>query len=104
MPIYEYKCTKCGSEFEVLQHVDDPHLTKCHTCGGRLEKKVSAPAIKFKGSGWYVNDYAKKTPNGNGSKSKHKPLTHKHDAAPKKDATPHKDAPPKKTDTAAVKN
>jgi len=94
MPIYEYKCTKCGSVFEVLQHIGDPHLTKCHQCGGRLEKKASAPAIKFKGSGWYVNDYAKKTSNGNGTKSKHRGAPIKKDSAPKKDTPTKTDGTP----------
>jgi putative FmdB family regulatory protein len=60
MPIYEYECRKCGAHTEAFQKVSDKPLTKCRKCGGKLEKKVSAPAIQFKGSGWYVTDYAGK--------------------------------------------
>ena len=58
MPIYEYECRKCKAHIEVFQKVSDKPPTKCRKCGGRLEKLVSAPAIQFKGSGWYVTDYA----------------------------------------------
>ena len=59
MPLYEYQCEKCGKHFEKIEKVDGPHLKKCPSCGGRVERLMSAPAIQFKGSGWYVNDYAK---------------------------------------------
>jgi putative FmdB family regulatory protein len=58
MPIYEYQCHKCKTQTEVFQKVSDKPLIKCEKCGGRLEKLISAPAIQFKGSGWYVTDYA----------------------------------------------
>jgi putative FmdB family regulatory protein len=61
MPIYEYECKKCKAHVEAFQKVNDKPLTKCRKCGGRLERKISAPAIQFKGSGWYVTDYAGKT-------------------------------------------
>ncbi|HET9713989.1 MAG TPA: FmdB family zinc ribbon protein [Pyrinomonadaceae bacterium] len=61
MPIYEYECRKCKAHTEAFQKVTDKPLTKCRNCGGKLEKKLSAPAIQFKGSGWYVTDYAKTT-------------------------------------------
>ena len=61
MPIYEYECRKCKAHVEAFQKVSDKPLTKCRKCGGKLEKKISAPAIQFKGSGWYVTDYAKTT-------------------------------------------
>jgi len=60
MPIYEYECRKCKAHIEVFQKVSDKPPTKCRNCGGRLEKQISAPAIQFKGSGWYVTDYAGK--------------------------------------------
>jgi putative FmdB family regulatory protein len=60
MPIYEYKCTSCGAVEEVLQKVGDSPLKKCRKCGGPMKKLVSSPAIQFKGSGWYVTDYAHK--------------------------------------------
>lgn len=60
MPIYEYRCTQCKATVEVLQKAKDQRLEKCQTCGGRLVKLVSSPAIQFKGKGWYITDYAKK--------------------------------------------
>ena len=60
MPIYEYECRKCKAHIEVFQKVSDKPPTKCRKCGGKLERKISAPAIQFKGSGWYVTDYAGK--------------------------------------------
>lgn len=60
MPIYEYQCKKCNAHTEVMQKLSDKPLAKCRKCGGRLEKLLSAPAIQFKGSGWYVTDYAGK--------------------------------------------
>ena len=58
MPLYEYKCLKCGRRTEKIENVAGPHLTKCPHCGGKVEALISAPAIQFKGSGWYVTDYA----------------------------------------------
>ncbi len=67
MPLVEYRCTDCERTIEVIQKFSDPDLQSCETCGGSLERLLSAPAIHFKGSGWYVNDYARKGANGNGS-------------------------------------
>jgi putative FmdB family regulatory protein len=61
MPIYEYECTQCGCRTEVVQKVSDPLLRKCKKCGGALKKLISSSAIQFKGSGWYITDYAKKS-------------------------------------------
>jgi putative FmdB family regulatory protein len=58
MPNYEYECQKCKTHNEVFQKMHDKPPTKCGKCGGRLEKLLSASAIQFKGSGWYVTDYA----------------------------------------------
>ena len=60
MPLYEYECPKDGT-FERMQKFSDPPLTTCPTCGGPVEKLLSAPAIQFKGTGWYVTDYARKS-------------------------------------------
>ena len=60
MPLYEYECRKCKAHTEVIQKMTDKPLVKCRKCGGRLEKLLSAPAIQFKGAGWYVTDYAGK--------------------------------------------
>jgi putative FmdB family regulatory protein len=67
MPIYEFECQKCKAHTEVFQKMSDKSPTKCKKCGGRLEKLVSASAIQFKGTGWYVTDYA-----GNGRKAAEK--------------------------------
>ena len=69
MPIYEYECRKCKAHTEAFQKVSDKPLTKCAKCGGRLDKRISAPAIQFKGSGWYVTDYAGKATKGEKSES-----------------------------------
>jgi putative FmdB family regulatory protein len=61
MPLYEYQCKKCHHRFERIQKFSDPHVKKCPDCGGPVEQVVSAPALQFKGSGWYVTDYAKKS-------------------------------------------
>ncbi|MDI6845319.1 MAG: zinc ribbon domain-containing protein [Candidatus Saccharicenans sp.] len=67
MPLYEYRCANCQKEFEVLQKVSDEPLTVCPECGGSLRRLISSPAIQFKGSGWYITDYAlKNSPGGNG--------------------------------------
>jgi putative FmdB family regulatory protein len=58
MPIYEYRCQKCGHHLEVMQKMSDKPLTKGPECKGKLEKLLSATGIQFKGSGWYVSDYA----------------------------------------------
>jgi putative FmdB family regulatory protein len=70
VPLYEYQCTKCKHTFEKIQKFSDPPVAKCPECGGKVEQLLSAPAIQFKGAGWYVTDYAKKTaPAGNGKSS-----------------------------------
>ena len=69
MPRYEYKCQGCGEVFEIQQKFADEPLTVHEKCGGRVERLISAPALQFKGSGWYVTDYAK---GGNGSKKEAK--------------------------------
>src|SRR5207248_3539606 len=61
MPLYEYECKKCHHRFEKIQKFADPHTKKCPECGGAVEQMISAPAVQFKGSGWYVTDYGKNT-------------------------------------------
>lgn len=60
MPIYEYQCGSCGHRFERIQKFSDPAQSECPNCGQPVERLVSAPAIQFKGSGWYITDYARK--------------------------------------------
>ncbi|HEX8813932.1 MAG TPA: FmdB family zinc ribbon protein [Terriglobales bacterium] len=69
MPIYEYECKKCHHRFERIQKFSDPKIKKCPECGAPVELVISAPAVQFKGSGWYVTDYAKKPASGGGSSS-----------------------------------
>src|SRR5688572_23359194 len=61
MPLYEYECEVCGHRFEVIQQrFSDPPIDRCPKCGGAVRKLQSAPAIQFKGTGWYITDYARK--------------------------------------------
>jgi len=69
MPLYEYQCQKCGHRFERIQKFSDAMVKKCPDCGGKVEQMISAPAVQFKGSGWYVTDYAKKPSAGSTSKA-----------------------------------
>ena len=69
MPIYEFECRKCKAHIEVFQKMSDKPPVKCRKCGGRLERQLSAPAIQFKGSGWYVTDYASKATKSEKSES-----------------------------------
>jgi len=72
MPLYEYECEKCGHRFEKIQKFSDKMVKKCPECGGKVEQMISAPAVQFKGSGWYVTDYANKShaPSDGGKDSK----------------------------------
>jgi putative FmdB family regulatory protein len=69
LPLYEYQCPKDGT-FELVRKFSDPPLLACPTCGGPIEKLVSAPAIQFKGSGWYITDYARKATGGEAAGNK----------------------------------
>ena len=61
MPLYEYRCDACGRKFELIQRFSDPPAETCAVCGsGPVHKQVSSPAFQFKGSGWYITDYARK--------------------------------------------
>ena len=68
MPLYEYQCPNDG-RFEVIRKFSDPPLTACPTCGAEIQRLASAPAIQFKGTGWYITDYARKSGGGDGAKS-----------------------------------
>ena len=93
MPLYEYRCLQCDAHFEKIQKFSDLPIRTCEICGGRLEQLLSSPAIQFKGSGWYVTDYARKSsgetsskPDGAGStKTESKPAESKATEPSKKD-------------------
>jgi putative FmdB family regulatory protein len=76
VPLYEYDCGTCGS-FELIRRFSDPPLETCPTCSGLVEKRFSAPAFQFKGTGWYITDYARKGNAGDNAKGEAKK-----DAAP----------------------
>ena len=59
MPLYEYQCDACSHRFEVIQKFSDAQVAACPACGGAVQKLLSSPAIQFKGSGWYITDYAR---------------------------------------------
>lgn len=100
MPLYEYRCRKCGHRFEKIEKVSGPHARKCPVCGGGVERLVAAPAIQFKGSGWYVTDYARKgapPPDSKGEAAKsEKPEKEAKEAAPAKESKESKKAPKEK--------
>ena len=85
MPLYEYKCLKCGRKTEKIENMAGPHLKKCPHCGGKVEALFSAPAIQFKGSGWYVTDYGGKKSGGDSGKDD-KPATESKDSGAKDSA------------------
>jgi putative FmdB family regulatory protein len=97
MPLYEYECTTCHKHTEKIQKFSDPEITVCPHCSGVLERVISAPAIAFKGGGWYADGYGNAKPksandsNGNGSSSDSKPGT---DSKPNGDAKPSNAAKP----------
>ena len=71
MPLYEYECDACGRRFEVIQKFSDPSPDVCKHCGkGPVHRLLSSPAIQFKGSGWYITDYAKKNTSDSSSTTK----------------------------------
>ena len=69
MPLYEYRCLKCGHQFEKIQSFSAPDEKECPLCKGEVERLISAPAFQFKGAGWYVNDYASKSSANTGAKA-----------------------------------
>src|SRR5881227_3141503 len=81
MPIYEYSCQKCGAHLEVMQKITDKPLARHASCGGKLEKEWSRTGFQFKGSGWYVTDYAgRKTETKEGTESKAEPKSESSEA------------------------
>jgi putative FmdB family regulatory protein len=98
MPLYEYQCKKCGHLFEKIQKFSDKLIKKCPECGGRVEQTISAPAVQFKGSGWYVTDYAKKSQSSASSDGGKDSKETKKDE--KKSESSSKESPTKKADKA----
>jgi putative FmdB family regulatory protein len=102
MPLYEYECRKCKAHIEILQKIGDKPLTKCRQCGGRLEKQWSQSGFQFKGSGWYVTDYAGKKTGGKeerasgASEAKSQKSETKESTTTEKEAAPAKKAAEKK--------
>jgi len=97
MPLYEFQCQQCGKRTEVLQRFEDPPPAACPACGGDLKKLFSAPAVQFKGSGWYVTDYA-----GKGSAGKAESSEGKAEKAEKADKASDKAESGKKEATVAA--
>jgi putative FmdB family regulatory protein len=92
MPLYEYECTTCHKHTEKIQKFSDPEITVCPHCGGKLERVVSAPAIAFKGGGWYADGYGNAKPKSSGdSKS-----TASSDSKPSSDSKSSSDSKPSK--------
>ncbi len=86
MPLYEYECDACGHRFERIQKFSDPPVETCPKCGGRVHKLVSSPAFQFKGTGWYVTDYAKKDSGSSDAKGEKGDKTDKGGDSAKADA------------------
>jgi putative FmdB family regulatory protein len=85
MPIHEYRCQKCKHRFEILQKMNDKPAQACPKCGGPVKKLISSPAIQFKGTGFYITDYAHKN-SPSGEEKPRAPKTEKKTEPPKKDA------------------
>jgi len=95
MPLYEYKCHSCGEKFEVIQKFSDTPLALHDKCGGAVERLISPSALKFKGSGWYVTDYAGGNGKSQPAKDSHKDGGKDGNQDAKKDGSAAKDAPAK---------
>lgn len=93
MPVYEYECQKCGAHFDEIQKFSDQPLKRHNGCGGRVKRLLSAPAIQFKGSGWYVTDYARKNGGSGDSKKDSSEAKAASTSGDKKEASAKKDEP-----------
>jgi putative FmdB family regulatory protein len=92
LPLYEYACLKCKRHTDKIENMNGPHLKKCPHCGGKVESVITAPAIQFKGTGWYVTDYGKKTSGGDSSKSENSEKSGKSEKAEKSEKTEKSDS------------
>jgi putative FmdB family regulatory protein len=93
MPLYEYECESCAKRFERIQKFSDPPADTCPSCGGAVRKLLSSPAIQFKGSGWYITDYARKGKDGGSGTKK--------DGTDSKDSKDSKEAPASSSDSSS---
>ena len=93
MPLYEYQCDACGFRFEVIQRFSDAPIESCQSCGGPVRKLLSSPAIQFKGSGWYITDYARKGVKDAGAEADSAEKKAKAEASPAKTEPAPKPAP-----------
>lgn len=95
MPLYEYECKKCHHRFERIVKYSDRPMKKCPDCGGAVEQTITAPAVQFKGSGWYVTDYAKKSSatasSSNGDSKSKDEAASKKESASKEESTSRKE-------------
>jgi putative FmdB family regulatory protein len=91
VPLYEYKCLKCGRNTEKIENVSGPHLKKCPHCGGKVESVITAPSFQFKGAGWYVTDYGGKKPSSTDGDKADKPATETKEAGNKEKESASKD-------------
>jgi putative FmdB family regulatory protein len=96
MPLYEYKCTTCHRHTEKIQKFSDPEITVCPHCGGHLERVLSAPAVSFKGGGWYADGYGNAKPKSTGDGA----AKAGSDSKPSADSKPNKESAPAATPAA----
>src|SRR6187431_786208 len=102
MPLYEYQCDACGTRFELIRKFSDPPLEVCPTCGkGPVQKLISSPAFQFKGSGWYITDYARKSGGGDSKSGESK--SDSKDASSAKESKPASDSSSAKESTTSDK-
>ena len=94
MPLYEYQCEACEQRFERIQKFSDPPVDTCPSCGGKVRKLLSSPAIQFKGSGWYITDYAKKGSGGGETKAEAPAKTESSSAASSTSSSAEKSSTP----------
>jgi putative FmdB family regulatory protein len=87
LPLYEYRCLKCDRHTDKIEKMNGPHLKKCPHCCGKVEPVITAPSIQFKGSGWYVTDYGRKTTGGDSGKSEQSEKTEKAEKSEKSEKT-----------------
>jgi putative FmdB family regulatory protein len=108
VPLYEYECDNNGHRFEVIQKFSDPPIQTCPTCGGPVHKLISSPAFQFKGTGWYVTDYARKDSGGKATAETGDKKAESKDKADTKDkaagTSAEKDTSAKKTESTDTKS